>query len=156
MQPFDSDFSPYQPISQPRIAKLPPLQAASIIFVDAGVSELPWSVFGAGPVELIFLSGKDGIGEIACRLGRWPQVSSVHILARLCRGRLVLGSKALGLRELRGRARDLARIGLGVRSGGELLIGAGDPGDGESDHLIHCLADLACIPVRLWRPQTSP
>lgn len=155
MPTLDSDLFRNAEIFQPRIAEIRP-QHASLIFVDAGVTDLPWLIFSGHDAELIFLSGKDdGLNEIACRLKGRRRLSCVHIFAKLVRGRLIFSDKALRLRELRSGAQALAQIGLAIGRGGELVIGAGESGDGESDYVLRVLEALAGVPVRLWRPPSG-
>jgi hypothetical protein len=129
----------------------PAKQKASLLFVDPSAKDASALIFAAEKSDLIFLSAaQDGLEQIARHLGGRGRLSLIHVLADFSLGRLALGNKVLVVRSLRDYPATLARIGRTVRGGGEIVIGAGGPRDGQGDTFRRALEAYAAVPVRLW------
>ena len=125
----------------------------ALIFIDPSVDQASAVSYAAGAkAELIFLSGaQDGLAQILRQLGRRGKLPSIHIMAEMSQGQLTLCGRTLGLRELRERAPELARIGGSMKAAGEILIGLGRDRDGHGEQFLRALGEFAGVPVRFWR-----
>jgi hypothetical protein len=122
-----------------------------LTFIDPNI-ECPSLLIPAARsgADLVFLSrNSDGIAQIVRHLRGRGRLSSIHLLAEVVRGRLLLCGKALGLRELRERELDISRIGRSLASG-QLHVGAGRNPDGQGERLLLALAEFARVPVAGW------
>ncbi|NJM33704.1 MAG: DUF4347 domain-containing protein [Rhodomicrobium sp.] len=133
----------------------PSTQNQSIIFIDHNISTLS-KLFVQNykcSSELFFLSPKaDGIAQIAGFLKHRPKRRSVHVFSHMPGGRLALAGRLLTARDLHRRARDLAPIGRAIAPGGELILGAGEEGGKQCQHILGFLEELLGVRVRLWEP----
>jgi hypothetical protein len=129
----------------------------ALIFIDPGIDcPLALAYAAQSPAELIFLSGKqDGLGQILRFLSQRGKLGSLHLMTQLSHGRLSLCGAMLGLREVRGRTPDLARIGSSMNSAGKVTIGAGSDQDGPGGRFIQLLETCIGAPVSLWRGESS-
>jgi hypothetical protein len=125
---------------------------SSICFFDSSVKDMPQLVLASDKKERrVFLSPlKDGLEQIARHLEKGGRYSAVHLMAEFSLGRLSLGNKVLILRSLRDRGAMLARIGRAMKSGGQILIGAGRTGDGPGEQFCRTFESYSGVPVRLW------
>lgn len=120
-----------------------------LTFIDTNI-ECPSLLIRAArsDADLVFLSrNRDGIEQIVRHLRGRGRLSSIHLLAEVVRGRLLLCGKALGLRELRERETDISRIGRSLANSGQLLVGAGRNPDGQGERLLQALAEFARVSV---------
>ncbi|HEY7647094.1 MAG TPA: DUF4347 domain-containing protein [Hyphomicrobiales bacterium] len=123
-----------------------------LTFIDSHI-ECPSLLIPAARsgADLVFLSrNRDGIEQIVRHLRGRGRLSSIHLLAEVARGRLLLCGRALGLRELREREPDISRIGRSLAGCGRLHVGAGRIPDGQGERLLQALAEFAGVPVAGW------
>lgn len=128
------------------------LYKTNLTFIDPNI-ECPSLLIQAArsDADLVFLSRhRDGLKQIVGHLRGRGRLSSIHLLAEVVRGQLLLCGKALGLREMRERALDLSRIGRSVASSGQIIVGAGENPDGQGDRLLRTLAEFASVAVACW------
>ena len=126
--------------------------SASLTFIDPNI-ECPALLIRAArsDADLVFLSrNRDGLEQIVRHLRGRGRLSSIHLLAEIVRGQLLLCGKALGLRELRERAPDISRIGRSLASSGQLLVGASRNPDGQGERLLRTLGEFASVAVTGW------
>jgi hypothetical protein len=126
--------------------------SARLTFIDPNIQcpslLIPAARSGA---DLVFLSGnRDGFEQILRHLRGRGRLCSIHVIAEIARGRLLLCGKALGLRELRERELDISRIGRALAGSGQLHVGAGRNPDGQGERLLQALAEFAGVPVAGW------
>jgi hypothetical protein len=129
----------------------------ALIFIDPGI-ESPFALAYAAQsrAELIFLSGKqDGLDQIVRFLNQRGKLASLHLMTQLSQGRLALCGAMLGLREVKERAPELARIGSSVMAAGKVMIGAGGGQDGPGGRFLQVLEECVGAPVSLWRSEAG-
>ncbi|MBF8274718.1 MAG: CADG protein, partial [Magnetococcales bacterium] len=96
----------------------------SVVFIDAGVSDLETLVAGVPPgtrVEII-QGDENGVEHITQCLAGMKNLESVQIISHGEPGRVVLGNASLDLAGLAGSQTALAQWGASLKPGGDLLL----------------------------------
>jgi Domain of unknown function (DUF4347) len=127
-------------------------QTSPIIFVDPNIESLSSLVYATrSNSNAIYLNRMlNGFDQMLLHLEGRARLSSIHLMADIVRGQLVLCGRRYGLRELRERRAELAQLGQALAPSGELIIGASGTHDWLSGYFRQLLADLTAAPVRLW------
>ncbi len=100
-----------------------------VIFIDQGVpnwqdmvEDIQSSAI-AGQIEIVTIdSGRDGISQIGEVLGRFSNISTIHLVSHGAAGEIGLGNSILSLETLSARAGEIAQWNTALNSGADLRI----------------------------------